>query len=291
MRRGIYCVHTGEPSREATLWAAVQRAGTGAVLSHQTAAELFKISDQQSSLIHLTVPVNRHVSKMSGVVLHRSSRVERTRHPSLLPPRTKVEETVLDLVHQARTFDTAFNAACASCQRRLTTADRLVDAMGTRKKLRWRAELTSALSEIGTGTHSILEYRYVRLVEQPHGLPRATRQAKIIRSGKTWFLDNLYEEPGLCVELDGKEAHPDDHRWHDIRRANAILEAGLTILRYGWSDVDRRPCQTAAQIGAVLANLGWPGTLRACGHSCQLRTHDLRTRDLRTRDLRTRDLS
>jgi hypothetical protein len=35
---GVYAVHSGEPARETMLWAALLRAGPGAVLSHQTAA-------------------------------------------------------------------------------------------------------------------------------------------------------------------------------------------------------------------------------------------------------------
>jgi hypothetical protein len=121
LRRGCYSTVTGELPREAELWAAVLSAGTGAVLSHQTAAELFKITDRQSSLIHVTIPAGRHIARLQGVVVHRSARVPEARHPSLLPPRTRIEETVLDLVAQAATFDIAFAVVCAACQRRRTT--------------------------------------------------------------------------------------------------------------------------------------------------------------------------
>jgi very-short-patch-repair endonuclease len=268
LQRGVYSVFTGEPSRETGLWAALHRAGPGAVLSHQTAAELFKVTDRQSALVQLTIPGRRHVVAVSGAVIHRSTRLAEATHPSLLPPRTRIEETVLDLAGQDRTFDAAFNPVCAACQRRLTTPDRLRTAMSRRKKMRWRPDLTEALAEIGAGAHSLLEYRYVRGVERRHGLPRSTRQARISHEGRTWFLDILYDDYGLCVELDGKEAHPDDQRWQDIRRANAVLEMGMTMLRYGWTDIDRRPCQTAAQVGTVLRNLGWRAAPRRCGPSC-----------------------
>src|SRR5260370_13445583 len=54
LRRGVYSVFTGTPSRTATLWAAVHSAGPGAVLSHQTAAELWNITDQYSAQLHVT---------------------------------------------------------------------------------------------------------------------------------------------------------------------------------------------------------------------------------------------
>jgi len=125
-----------------------------------------------------------------------------------------------------------------------------------------------ALGEISAGAHSLLEYRYVRYVEQPHGLPRATRQARISADGRNRFLDNLYRPYRLCVELDGREAHPDDHRWLDVRRTNSVTAQGIITLRYGWTDVNRRSCPTAGQIGSVLTNLGWPGQLCPCGPAC-----------------------
>lgn len=157
VQRGVYSVFTGEPPREAVLWAACSRAGPDSALSHQTAAELFGLVDQPSSLIHVTIPVNRRVVRVPGLVMHRSTRLPQACHPVLLPPRIQIEETVLDLVQQATTFEAAFLLACAACQRRLTTAARLLSAMRARKKMPWRSELTAALAEIGDGVHSLLE--------------------------------------------------------------------------------------------------------------------------------------
>ncbi len=131
--------------------------------------------------------------------------------------------------------------------------------------MRWRGELVEALGLISAGAHSLLEYRYVHLVERPHGLPTATRQAKISADDQNRYLDNLYQDYNVCVELDGLQAHPEDQRWHDLRRINSILEHGITTLRYGWIDVNHYSCATAAQIGAVLHRQGWPDTIHPCG--------------------------
>jgi very-short-patch-repair endonuclease len=202
------------------------------------------------------------------MVLYRSGRIADAVHPTLLPPRTRVEETVLDLVASATDFETAFGVVFAACQRKLTTTARLTTAMASRARLRWRAELAEALRDVADGVHSLLEYRYVRRVERPHGLPAASRQARVTAGQRTRYLDNLYDGYGLCVELDGHQAHPDHQRWDDQRRTNAITAQGVTTLRYGWIDVDRRPCQTAAQIGAALRARGWLGRLRPCAPNC-----------------------
>jgi very-short-patch-repair endonuclease len=229
---------------------------------------LFELIDERCPLIHVSIPGNRRISPMTGSVVHISGRLAEATHPVLLPPRTRLEETVLDLIELAGTFDAALGIACSACQRRLTTIRKLVEAMGRRAKLRWRTELTKALSEIGTGVHSVLEYRYLHKVELAHGLPVARRQAKIDTGGRSRYLDNLYEDYSLCVELDGLQAHPNEQRWQDIRRINAITEIGLTVLRYGWIDVDRRSCQTTVQVAAVLGRLGWTGIPRPCGSAC-----------------------
>lgn len=81
---GVYATFTGAMPRDAWLWAAVLYAGRGAQLSHQTAAELLRLTDQRSPLIHLTIPAERRVRPVSGVVVHRSSHLEalavRARH-------------------------------------------------------------------------------------------------------------------------------------------------------------------------------------------------------------------
>jgi hypothetical protein len=268
LRRGVYSVFSGPPSRQAILWAAVHSAGPGAALSHDTAAELFKITDWSSSLIHVTIPWERRIDCAADIVLHRSMRVADAVHPTLLPPRTRIEETVLDLVSRAADFESAFAAVSAACQRKLTTTARLTAAMSQRGRLRWRAELAEALSDVASGVHSLPEYRYVRRVERPHGLPAATRQARVEVGHRNRYLDNLYDDFGLCVELDGQQAHPDHRRWDDTRRTNAITARGVTTLRYGWIDVDRRSCQTAAEIGAVLSARGWRGSLIRCANDC-----------------------
>src|SRR3954449_9592015 len=108
LQRGAYATFSGPVPRQSELWAALLRAGPGATLSHQTAAELHGLTDQLSEQIHVTVPVARNPArcgKIPGVIVHRSSRIGLARHPALAPPRTRVEETVLDLVETARDFD------------------------------------------------------------------------------------------------------------------------------------------------------------------------------------------
>jgi very-short-patch-repair endonuclease len=265
--RGVYRTFTGGPHRRSVLWAAVLQAGSGAVLSHQSAAEIDRLTSASSPLVHISVPYRRRVDPIPGVALHRSTRIDETRHPCLRPPRTRIEETVLDLAHCAATFDDAVSWLCQAIGGRFTTGERLGVAITARSRLHRRAGLLAALGEIDDGAHSLLELRYVR-IERAHGLPRARRQARLSRGGRTIYRDNLYQDYALAVELDGRAAHPAGARWRDMRRDNAGLADGVVTLRYGWADVTERPCQVAAEVVRVLQQRGWPGHPRRCNPGC-----------------------
>lgn len=271
LQTGVYANFTGTPSRDAELWAVVLRAGAGAVLSHQTAAELHGMADHRGEATHVTVSASRHPVPIRGAIIHLAGRLDRARHPAMLPPRTRVEETVIDLTQAAASFDDALGWLCRGVGRRLTTAPRLQAALDARPKVRWRAGLTAVLGDIGAGAISSLEFRYVRDVERGHGVPPARRQARVVLGLRTRYVDNLYEDAGVAVELDGQVAHSIEDRWADMHRDNAHATAGLITLRYNWTDVTLRPCLVAEQVADVLRQRGTPVRLRRCGPGCTVK--------------------
>lgn len=277
---GVYATFSGPVPRSAWLWAAVLYAGDGAVLSHRSAAELVGLADPpgprpgipDGAPIHVTIPSSRRAKPVPGLVVHRSGRSSVAAHPTRRPPQTRVEETVIDLTQVARTLDEALGWIARACGARLTTASRLAAALDARRKVHWRAELAAALVDVRAGCHSLLELRWVRDVERPHGLPTGTRQhARTRPGGGRWYDDVYYDEYHTLVELDGHAAHPEDARWRDMRRDNAGVTDGLSVLRYGTGDVVGRPCDAAAQLAMVLIRNGWTGTPRACGPTCVVR--------------------
>jgi hypothetical protein len=256
------------------LWAVLTRAGPDAALSHETAAELYGFArhvEDHAPPIHVTAPHHRHHTQIPGVILHRVGNIAARCHPFLMPPRTTVEATVLDLIDGANSADEAFGWVCRAVGKRLTSSDRLDSGIRQRGRLRWRAAMLDALRDVDQGVRSNLEFRYVREVERPHGLPRARRQVRMVRSGRVCYLDNLYSAYAVGVELDGLVAHPPGERWRDFRRDNAGAADGIITLRYGWADVTGQPCEVASQVAAVLRRRGWVGSPRTCGSSCAAR--------------------
>lgn len=127
--------------------------------------------DKPIGPIHVSVPAERRPGrrKIRGVVIHRARCLVPQWQPPWQLPRTTVEDTVLDLVARARTFDDAYGWISAAVGRRLTSAELLSKALAGRSRIRWRAWITAALQDAADGVHSPLERNYVYGVERAHG--------------------------------------------------------------------------------------------------------------------------
>jgi hypothetical protein len=264
--KGVYWTFSGSPPRAAALWTAVLTAGRGAVLSHETAAELLGLAPSTSPLLHVSVPPDRRIRPVAGVRVHHRS-TPPVAVPARWPPRTGIVDTVLDLTQTCPTVDDALAWLVKACGNRLTTPDRLLTGITARGRLRWREALVTAVADVDAGCHSLLELRYLRDVERPHGLPVGVRQQRIrTGGGATVYRDVEYARFGVVTELDGRAAHLDPARDH--RRDNAAAADGLVTLRFGWADVNLRPCMTAIYVWAALRSGGWAGLPARCGPGC-----------------------
>lgn len=279
LQRGVYATYTGEPGREAQLWAAILRAGADAVLSHYTAAERHGLLSNPSQSIHITVPAIRNperCGKIPGVVIHRSNSVFNSCHTSMAPPCTRVEDTVLDLIAVAGTFDAKFGWVCKAIGKRKATPERLLEALGERKRFAGRREVQLMLGFAAEGIMSWLELEWAVGVERPHGIPAARRQVRVMQGSGSKYLDNLYEKYRVCVELDGRAAHPESEQRHDDARDRwNLAREKIVTMRFKVPDLSdqARKCVAAAQLVSALNNQAEdqakPGEIRAgIGHPC-----------------------
>lgn len=266
----VYVVFSGPMPSLTRVWVAVLYAGSGAVASHQTAAWLGGLAAEPPSIIDISVDHGGRCSPpQAGIRIRQSRQLAAKRHPSRLPPQTRLEDTVLDLVDQSDTAVAVIDLLLRACQRRLTTPGRLRDRATSRARLRWRGLVSDVLADLRDGVQSALERHYFRDVELAHGLPRGQRNARDGGPGRARYRDVRYRLWKLIVELDGRAAHPADERERDDLRDNAVLEdEGVKTLRYGWRTVVGDPCRTAAQVARLLEQAGWMGPLRRCGPNC-----------------------
>ena len=266
---GVYATFSGQLSREARLWAAVLWAGEDAMLSHQTAAEVHKIIEKPlGQQIHVTVPHRRRPAQrksVPGVVVHRSDQSKAEFVGPFKLPRTRIEDTVLDLVVAAPSFYHGYDWIGRAVSRKAVTVDRLRTVLASRRRIRWRAWLTDALDVSPNGVHSGLELRYVWDVERAHGLPRSQHQARRQIDGKVHYKDNLYAEYRVAVEIDGPAYHQNERVQADKDRDNANLAVDdVKTFRFGPVAVTERACETAAMVAVTLQRNGWQGFPRRC---------------------------
>lgn len=267
---GVYATFTGPMTRDAQLWAAVLAAGPGAQLSHETAAEINRLTDRRSPFTHVTIPANRRITAPEGVVIHLSSQLSfGWRFARGIPPHTFAEETIVDLVHAATDLNDVIAYVTGGFAKNRVSEGRLREVAAARKKLRWRADLTEIIVAGAGGAHSVIEYRYDRDVEQAHGLPTAVKQVKYTKpDGSRGYRDRCYEKYKLIVELDGKQYHPLEHRGRDQDRDNDATATVGSTLRYGWVDVTRKRCDSARQVHAALVKRGYAGPFKPCSPTC-----------------------
>jgi hypothetical protein len=269
---GVYLTVTGPVTDLAQCWVALLYAGNGAILCRDSAAWALQLNDELQPPIHVLLPTSRRVHSQTNLVkIQYSVHHEERRHPTRIPPVTKLDDTVLDLVDFAARRAEVIDIVTRGCQRRLTTPARLRGVAESRKKLAWRGLLTDVLADVTAGVQSPLERVYLRDVERAHGLPRGERNAAEGGTGNRRYRDVRYRKHSLVVELDGNATHPVEARDRDDVRDNELLEdEGTATLRYGWSAVVGRSCETAAQVSRVLRQRGWTGMARSCSPGCTL---------------------
>jgi len=266
---GVYATHAGPLDWPARVSAALLYCGEGAVASRRTAARLHGLLDQDPDHIEVLIPGNRRVARPSHVELATCADLTRRTASSGWPSRTTVEDTVLDLAERGDS-DNAIAWLSKACQRRRTTTARLAEVLEKRMRHRWRGLLVDALSDVTDGVESVLEFRYVRRVERPHGLPEARRQRVVVTGGARRRSDNDYEPFGVVVELDGRVGHEGDGVFRDRTRDNITTVSGKVTLRFGWADVDVHTCEVAQDVAVLLWSRGWRGRLKRCGAGCRV---------------------
>ena len=257
---GVFLTQSGRRDWKSANSAAVLACGSGAVLSHWSVAHGLGLTRGAPKQVHVSVPLSRRIIEPPGVKVYRTVGAVDASQAWQWPPRTSVEQTVID-VAALGTADDAVAIAALACQRGLTWDEALRDELGRRARHPWRAVLSTALDDIADGSHSALEVRFVRDVVRAHGLPTPRAQ----RPTSAGTHDAAFEDQKVLVELDGLAFHSDAlSRTSDSRRDRRSAGVGWLTVRVVWVDVALHACATALDVGAVLGQRGWAGQVRSC---------------------------
>ncbi len=270
LHHGVYVHHTGPPTWLQRAWAGVLFSAPAA-LSHESAlvaAEGRWRAQPPHSTIHVAIDRDRHLVPPSGVVLHRTARFDCRVEWGKHPPRIGYDDALLDVAAAAASDLDAVAQLADACGTRRTTPARLLATLGERDRIARRNWLRGVLTDVASGTCSVLEHGYLTRVERPHGLPRGRRQASALGDGVTVLRDVDYDTLRLVVELDGRLFHSSaGARERDLDRDldAAALGGERETVRIGYGQVFGRGCRTAYKLGLVMQRRGWTGSPAPCG--------------------------
>ncbi len=251
VHRGVYAV--GRPQLDARgVWmAAVLACGSGAVLSHFSAACLWGLWSGPAAAIELSVPVARR-GRRPGLLVHRRRAValeDATTRDGV--PLTAITRTIIDV---------APRVSGARLERLIGEADKL--GLSDPEQIRTAAALAPRLpgSAIVRArldrttfrlTDSELERRFLALVDRA-GIGRPETGVRI--GGLK--VDFLWRRIGLVVETDGLRYHRTAAQQAvDRRRDQRLTEAGLTLLRFTHAQVRYDPDEVERTLCSVARRL------------------------------------
>ena len=127
---------------------------------------------------------------------------------------------------------------------RRTTALRLLAGRGAAARCPGARWLTGILTDVASGTCSVLEHGYLTGVERPHGLPRGS--GGVTGTNRPRFSGTWSTARPVVVELDGRLFHSSvAKRDADMDRDLDAASEGRETLRVSYGQVFDRACWTA----------------------------------------------
>lgn len=249
--QGIYAVGRADLDPLGRWMAATLGCGPGAVLSHQSAAQLWEVRTARTSHIEVSVPHDR-ARRRAGIVVHRQALAAADvtkRHgiPVTTPVRTLVD---LAVRLNRREIEAAINEAD---KHRLTNPDALRKALDGPMAGRRGAAILRRLLDRRTFrlTDSELERYFLPLVRAA-GLPVPETRRHV----NSFKVDFHWPDLGLVVETDGLSYHRTPAQQAEDRlRDQAHTANGLVPLRFTHEQVAYEPEHVQRILLAVAARL------------------------------------
>jgi hypothetical protein len=246
---GVVVLHSGALTRRERYLTALAWAGAAGRLSHASALHLHgaRVDEpvglrsvagvrgrytppEDAGLVQVSVPHGRHLESVGFVVVHQ------TRRP--------LGDLVVDGLRTTTAARAAVDVALTATRRRdvdHVIADVLqkdlagLDDLAAETRALGRragAWLREALTDASRGMRSLGESDLRRVVLLAE-VPEPEWNAPVVTASGTYHLDAYWPRRGLGAEADGAAFHLSAGDWDaDLRRQNAVLGAGLRVLRF-----------------------------------------------------------
>ena len=231
--------------------------GTSGVASHRTAAALHQFDGYRPGVVEVTVQRGRWY-RVSGAVVHTSLDLGAKDCTTIgCISVTTPERTLIDLgaVQRWERVEEAFDGA-----ERDATANREVAARRhaevRRKGRRGVGALALVLANRPTsGPQSVLERRFLRLLDGANIPPPECQFRVELASGRHVYLDTAYPLLMLGFELDGHGSHATRRqRSADNKRTAALADLGWDLRRFTYEQVMDDPRGVCAIVRSAIAS-------------------------------------
>ena len=261
---GVFVIGRSPLTADTRRMAAVLACGEGSVLSHRSAARLWRVFPYEPGIFEL--------SRSTGRTKHRSILLRQAR---LLPdevgevsgiPTTSIFRTIFDLaaVVSKREVERAFHETeVRQLTDRVSLPQLLERHSGRRGAATVRAILASR--EPAGITENDFEEEFVAFLTL-HEIPRPLFNATLPIRGRLLRPDCMWPEERLIVELDGRAVHGTDAAFEgDRQRDRAPLAEDWRPMHVTWLQLRNEPAAVAADLREALGTRGITHTAAGCG--------------------------
>jgi very-short-patch-repair endonuclease len=169
---------------------------------------------------------------------------------------------VVDGAQWARSDDEARTIIAATFQQRLVTYEDIAAVLDTLPLVRRRPLIQRTILDAAGGAHALAELEFLALCRRGRLPTPVCQSVRTDRSGRRRYLDALFEEWAVHVEIDGAHHMDVDQWWRDMRRQNDLWVRGTRVLRFPSWVIRRHPVDVLTQVRAALAAAGWRSGMR-----------------------------
>ena len=193
-------VSGAQPCGRGLWWRALWESGASAALDGVTALQAAGLSGWAEDLVHVSVANNAKVRPLPGVRHHRPRVLGRVMDVELR--RTAPEVAVIRAAQWARSDPAAASLVAMAVQQRLLPVQSLLDRWQQVRASTRRGLLDAVIRDVCDGAHSLSELDFARMCRE-RGIPEPSRQAIRTAAAGRVYLDVLWEELGVHVEIQG----------------------------------------------------------------------------------------
>jgi very-short-patch-repair endonuclease len=249
--RGVYAVGRPSLTRDGWWMAAVLGCGPSAMLSHGSAAALWRITEENERRIEISVCTGTD-HRRPGIVVHRRPNIEACdRREQRRIPVTSPIRTLVDLA-ASRTAISLERAINNADKRDLVDPETLRAALGRFRGERGVARLRTVLDRRTFRlSDSDLEVRFRSLARQA-GLPEPETKSMV----NGFEVDLFWPDLGLIVETDGLRYHRTPvQQTRGLLRDQTHTAAGMTPLRFSHAQIKFEPAYVRSKLKSVARRL------------------------------------